>query len=99
MTKRARRRVSYSNAVKRGTLEDAAADGTFRRLDAAVAEFIKSGATLDEIAGQALKVYDEQKGGASRRLRALMRRISDELAARDASDTALRALLDRSLKK
>jgi hypothetical protein len=96
------RPVSYSSAVKRGTIEDAAADGTFRKLDAAVAEFIKSGATLDEIAGEALKVFNQQvadSGGASKRLRTLMRRIGDELAARDAGDTALRALLERSLKK
>jgi hypothetical protein len=96
------RRVTYSDTVKRGTIEDAAAEGTFRRLDGAVAEFIKSGATLDEIAGEALKVFDDQvaaKGSASRRLRALMRRIRDELAARDACDTALRAVLEQRLKK
>jgi hypothetical protein len=91
------RPVSYSNAVKRGTLEDAAAEGTFRRLDAAMAEFIKSGATLEEIAGEALKAYDERvaKGAGSRRLSALMRRIGDELAARDAANAALRALIDQ----
>src|ERR1700721_2144791 len=96
------RRVSYSEAVKRGTIEDAAAEGTVRRLDSAVAEFIRSGATLDEIAGEALKVFDDQvaaKGSASRRLRALMRRIRVELAARDACDTALRAVLEQGLKE
>jgi hypothetical protein len=91
------RPVSYSNAVKRGTLEDAAAEGTFRRLDAAMAEFIKSGATLEEIAGEALKAYHERvaTGASSRRLSALMRRIGDELAARDAANAALRALIDQ----
>jgi hypothetical protein len=94
------RRVTYSDAVKRGTIEDAAAGGTFRRLDGAVAEFIKAGATLDEIAGNALKVFDGRgQGKRQQAVACLDATHRDKIAARDAGDMALRAVLEQTLKK